>query len=76
MHAKNGDEVRIIQTDIEDKRPVVDIVWTDESYREVYEKARLNLIKMHKPLAKKTEPYRWVIETKIVPWVVHVLRNK
>lgn len=75
-HAKSGDKVRIIQTDIEDKRPVVDIIWTDESYLEVFEKAGLELIKTHKPLAKKNEPYKWVNETKIAPWVIYVLKKK
>jgi SAM-dependent methyltransferase len=75
-HAKSGDKVRIIQTDIEDKRPVVDIVWTDESYRQVFEQAGLELIKTHKPLAKENEPYKWVNETKIAPWVIYVLKKK
>jgi SAM-dependent methyltransferase len=75
-HAKSGDRVRIIQTDIEDKRPVVDVVWTDESYREVYEKAGLELIKTYKPLARKNEPYKWVNETKIAPWTIYVLKRK
>lgn len=75
-HAKNGDKVRIIQTDIEDKRPVIDIVWTDKSYREVYKRAGLELVKTYKPLAKKTESYRWVNETRIAPWVIYVLKKK
>jgi ubiquinone/menaquinone biosynthesis C-methylase UbiE len=74
--AKSGDKVRIIQIDIEDKRPVVDVVWTDDSYREVYRKAGLNLIEMYEPLAKKSEPYKWINETKIAPWVIYVLKNK
>jgi SAM-dependent methyltransferase len=75
-YAKSGDRVRIIQTDIEDKRPVVDVVWTDESYRKVYEKTGLELIKTYKPLAKKNEPYKWVNETKIAPWTIYVLKRK
>ena len=74
--ARSGDKVRIIQTDIEDKRPVVDIVWADDSYREVYGKAGLNLIEVYKPLAKKSEPYRWVNETKIAPWTIYVLKGE
>jgi len=72
--AKSGDRVRIIVTDLEDKRPVEDIIWTDESYREVFKKAGLELIKTHKPLAKGNEPYKWVNETKIAPWVIYVLK--
>jgi hypothetical protein len=75
-HAKSGDKVRIIQMDIEDKRPVVDVVWTHESYREVYKKAGLGLIKTYKPLAKKNEPYKWVNETKIAPWTIYVLKKR
>ena len=73
--AKSGDKVRIIITAVEDKRPVEDIVWTDECYREVYEKAELSLVETCKPLGKKDEPYRWVNETRIAPWVIYVLRK-
>ena len=75
-HAKSGDKVRIIQTDLEDKRPVEDIVWADEYYKEVFKKAGLKLVKTYKPLAKENEPYAWVNETRIAPWVVYVLKKK
>jgi len=73
--AKSGDKVRIVQTDIEDKRPVEDVVWTDESYRETFQKAGFDVVKVYKPLAKETEPYKWVNETRIAPWVVYVLKK-
>lgn len=75
-HAKSGDKVRIIQTDLDDKRPVEDVVWTDKSYRETFKRAGLKLVKTYKPLAKKSEPYEWVNETSIAPWVIYVLRNQ
>jgi ubiquinone/menaquinone biosynthesis C-methylase UbiE len=75
-HAKSGDKVRIIQTDIEDKRPVEDVVWTDEYYQETYKRAELELISTYKPLAKESEPYKWVNETKIAPWIIYVLKKK
>jgi len=74
--AKSGDKVHIVQTDIEDKRPVENVVWTDESYRETFEKAGLEVVKVYKPLAKETEPYKWVNETRIAPWVIYVLKKK
>jgi ubiquinone/menaquinone biosynthesis C-methylase UbiE len=74
-HAKSGDRVKIIQTDIEDKRPVEDIVWSDKHYRETYSKAGLKLIKTYKPLAKESESYRWVNETTIAPWIIYVLKK-
>lgn len=73
--AKSGDKVRIIQTDIEDERPVIDIIWTDKSYRDTYRKSGLQIVKTYKPLAKKTEPYKWVNETHIAPWVIYVLKK-
>jgi len=73
--ARSGDVVRIVVTDHQDRRPVEDILWTDESYREVYREASLQAIQVSKPLANGDEPYSWVNETKIPPWVIYVLRR-
>ena len=75
-HAKSGDKVRIIQADTEDKRPVEDVIWMDEYYQETYRRAGLELIKTYKPLARESEPYKWVNETRIAPWVIYVLKKK
>ncbi len=75
-YAKSGDNVRIIQTDLEDKRPVEDVIWTDESYQEVFRKTGLEPVKTYKPLAKENEPYKWVNETRIAPWVIYVLKER
>lgn len=74
--AKCGDTVKIIMTDVSDSRPVIDILWTDEGYREVYTKAGLKVLAMHKPLAKEDEPFRWVNEIRIAPWTVYVLKKQ
>jgi len=74
--AKSGDKVRIIQTDTEDVRPVEDVLWTDEYYQLTFRKARLESVTIHKPLAKANEPYRWINETKIAPWVIYVLKKQ
>lgn len=73
--AKSGDIVKIINTSIDDDRPVDDIVWSHESYLDVYKQAGMEVVKMFKPLAKESEPYNWVNETKINPWVIYVLEN-
>jgi hypothetical protein len=73
--ARSGDVVRIIVTDHQDRRPVEDILWTDESYWAVYRKASLQAVQVFKPLAKGDEPYSWVNETKIPPWVIYLLRR-
>jgi ubiquinone/menaquinone biosynthesis C-methylase UbiE len=74
-HARSGDKVRIIQTDLEDKSPVEDVVWTDEYYRETFKRAGLESVKTYKPLAKESELYEWVNETRIAPWVIYVLEK-
>ena len=38
--ARSGDLVRIVVTDHQDRRPVEDILWTDESYRSVFGQLR------------------------------------
>ena len=75
-YAKSGDKARIIQTDLEDKRPVEDVIWTDEFYQEVFKRAGLEPVKIYKPLAKENEPYKWVNETRIAPWVIYILRKR
>jgi ubiquinone/menaquinone biosynthesis C-methylase UbiE len=74
-YAKSGNKVRIVQTDLEDKRPVEDVVWTHECYLEVFKRAGLELVKTYRPLAKENEPFKWVNETRIAPWVIYVLRK-
>jgi len=73
--ARSGDVVLNIVTDHQDRRPVEDILCTDESYRAVYREAGLQATEVLKPLAKGDEPYAWVNETKIAPWVIYVLRR-
>ena len=73
--AKSGDVVRIINTAIADRRPVEDVLWTDAAYREVYGEAGISIIGTYRPLARDGEPFPWVNETRIAPWVIYVLRK-
>jgi SAM-dependent methyltransferase len=74
--ARSGDTVKVITTDFADARPAEDVLWTDDAYREVYARAGLQLIETYKPLGTGDEPYNWVNETKIAPWVIYVLRRQ
>jgi SAM-dependent methyltransferase len=74
-NALPGDPVKIITTDFEDRSPAVDILWPHESYLEVYARAELEVVEMRKPLAHGDEPYGWVSETRIAPWVIYALRR-
>jgi SAM-dependent methyltransferase len=73
--ARSGDTVRIITTDFPDSRPALDVFWTDEAYKEVYARAGLKLIAAYRPLATGGEPYKWVNEPSIAPWVIYVLEH-
>jgi len=73
--AKNGDVVQTVITDIEDRRPVEDILWADDAYQETYRQAGLEVVGTHRPLGRESEPYPWVNETRIAPWVIYVLRR-
>jgi ubiquinone/menaquinone biosynthesis C-methylase UbiE len=75
-NAKTGDEVRVqFRTDKGNEEPVVDVFWPDESYREVYKTAGLEIAKTYKPLGKRTDPSKWINETKIPPWVIYLLKK-
>jgi len=73
--AHSGDFVHIVVTDHQDRRPVEDILWTDESYRALYRETGLHATQVFRPLAAGDEPYSWVNETQIPPWVIYVLRR-
>ena len=76
QHAKSGENVRVIITDIDDKRPVEDIVWSHDCYKQVFDESNLRIIDVTKPLAVGNEPIKWVHETKIAPWTIYVLGKK
>jgi hypothetical protein len=59
--------------DVEDKRPVEDVLCTDEEYLEVYHRSGLVPIEIYRHLAEPSAPFSWVSETTIAPWVIYVL---
>ena len=72
--ARTGDIVRIVTTDFADRRPAEDVLCTDESYREIYAASGLRACEVYRPLGKESEPFKWINETRIAPWVIYVLR--
>ena len=72
--AKSGEKVFIVMLDVDDSRPVEDIIWMDQDYQQTYKLAELVPVNIYRPLATETEPFIWVSETKIAPWVIYVLR--
>ena len=71
--AQSGEEVRIVMKDVEDSRPVTDIVWFLEDYLALFAAADLELVAHHLPLGRDDEPFDWISETTIAPWAIYVL---
>jgi ubiquinone/menaquinone biosynthesis C-methylase UbiE len=71
--AKSGDAVLTVMKDVADARPVVDVLWSHEDYLRLFKGAGLELIAESRPLGRSDEPYPWVSETRVAPWVIYVL---
>jgi SAM-dependent methyltransferase len=57
--AKAGDFVYTEMLDVEDRRPVQDVLWPHADYLDVFSRA--------------AAPIAWVSETRVAPWVIYVL---
>ena len=72
-NARSGDRVRIVMLDVEDRRPVEDVLFTDEDYRNLYQRTGLVVLETLRPLATRGEGPAWKSETTIAPWVIYLL---
>lgn len=73
LDAKTGDIVRDIMLDVEDRRPVEDIFWTLPDYQKLFSQSGFVIEATYKPLGRANEPFNWVSETRIAPWIIFVL---
>ncbi len=73
--AGDGDTVRIVMLDVPDRRPVDDVMCTGETYRDAFKRAGLSPLQVHQPLGRPDEPFEWVSETEVSPWVIYVLER-
>jgi len=71
--AEDGETVRIVMLDVDDRRPVEDVFCTAEAYDRAYRKAGLRVLQVHEPLGRAGEPFEWVSETEASPWAIYVL---
>jgi SAM-dependent methyltransferase len=74
QRAKSGETVRVVMKDVPDARPVLDVLWSHEDYLDLFAAAELDLLAEYRPLGRVDEPYEWVSETTIAPWMIYVLR--
>ncbi|HUL79846.1 MAG TPA: class I SAM-dependent methyltransferase [Vicinamibacteria bacterium] len=73
--ARDGDVVRIVMTDVTDRRPVEDVVCSKAGYLDIYLEAGLEVVGSHEPLGRTDEPFAWVSETRVPPWRIDVLKR-
>lgn len=71
--AKTGDIVRIVMLDVPDRRPVEDVLRTDRDYLAGFDRAGLEILDIQRPLGRKGEPFTWISEESVSPWVIYVL---
>jgi SAM-dependent methyltransferase len=74
--AQSGDGVRIVMLDVPDRRPIEDVLWTEADYRRLYSGAGLDVLDMHAPLGRPSDPCSWVTEERISPWGIYVLERR
>jgi SAM-dependent methyltransferase len=73
--AVSGDRVRIVMLDVPDRRPVQDVLHTDEDYRATFAEAGLQVVDAHRPLGRRDDPFPWVSEERVSPWLIHVVER-
>ena len=74
--AKSGEKVRIVMTDVADRRPVEDVLWFHKDYSHLFAVSELDLVADYAPLGYEDEPYEWRSEVSIPPWIIYVLEKK
>ncbi|MUP39369.1 methyltransferase domain-containing protein [Labilibaculum sp. 44] len=72
---KSGEKVLISMTDVPDKRPVEDVMFSQECYRKLFRRAGLKVAVHHQPLGNYNEGINWLNETRIAPWSIYVLEE-
>ena len=73
--AKSGDTVRTVMKDVADARPVEDVLWLHRDYLEVFAAAGFDLVAEYRPLGRDDEPFPWLAETSVAPWVIYVVTS-
>jgi len=75
--AKSGDPVRVVINDLGDRRVVEDTLWTEDAYRETFQRTPLRLLETRKPTIGPQDQYQceWISERAHAPFVVFVLEK-
>lgn len=61
------------------KKPVIefcDYFWKENDYLDCFQKAKLKILKIHKPFGSENDPYLWEDEKFFAPFTVYILRRQ
>ncbi len=61
------------------RKPIIefyDYFWKEKDYFDCFQKANLEILKVHKPLGSKNDPYLWEDEKKYSPFSVYILKSQ
>lgn len=73
--AQSGDPVKVAVKDIEDSRPVIDILWHEQDYYDQFAEAGLEVLETLRPLGMQDDPYEWITEHEVPPFFIFVVRS-
>jgi SAM-dependent methyltransferase len=73
--ATSGSEVRIVMKDVADRRPIVDTIWFDSDYQNLFAAAGLEVVAQRYPVGTPADGIQWLTEASVAPWVVYVVRR-
>ncbi|MDX1514649.1 MAG: class I SAM-dependent methyltransferase [Gammaproteobacteria bacterium] len=72
--AVSGDPVRAAFRE-RPETPVTDYLWTHEDYLEAFDRAGLRMLEALRPLGSATDPWDWISESRVAPWVIYALSS-
>lgn len=70
--AKSGDPV-LAAFRTHPNHAVTDFLWTDRDYRRAFKSAGLRVHETLRPLGRASDPYTWISEQGVAPWVMYAL---
>lgn len=71
--AGSGDTVSIRIKRTSDERPYEDTLCTDHDYRVLFVRPHFYVAAEHRPLGCVDDPYAWISELSVAPWVIYEL---
>ena len=73
FNVKSGDKVKLVIRDV--GATFYDYNWTHQDYIDSINKSGFKVLKIHSPLGKDTDGYKWRSEKETSPYIIYVLQK-